>query len=273
MGELTLRECLYYWLVEPLGRSFRDEAGSVPAFEVPIETKTGTVYFAVFLDEHRLPAYARLRFPCGHEDHITEDRLPLIQSVKEHFLSVLRLEFSEDAYLFPRPIWAFIDTGAQFSIGLDITVIEPTLAFDPEVFRRMFSSSFKQREEVRLLLDGSDKRIPLQYRFLSLYRLLELLLRPDRQWKKEDLERAFVPYAERVNDAGFSRSPVNALHELRDSCTHIRNGGEFGVTHLNLGQAARIEKFLPILIDVCIALLNSRFAPSLSFGRGPKSIA
>ncbi len=268
-----MRECLYYWLIEPIRQSFHDKATSKAAVDIPIETTTGTVHFAIFLDENGLPAYGRLRFACGDDDRIPKERLPLLQSVKEHFLSVLRLEFSEDTYLFPRPIWTFIESGAEYSVSLEMQVVESAAVFEPLVFQNTFAASFEHREEVRLLLDGADKRIPLQYRYLSLYRLLELILRPDRQWKKDDLESALQPYGDRLKKAGFSRSPVNALHELRDSCTHIRTGQAFGVTHLNLQQAARIEKFLPILLDVCVSLLNSRFGPSLTFGRGPKPMA
>lgn len=265
-----MRECLYYWLVEPVRTTFRDEAGSIPALEVPIEAGIGAVSFAVFVDEHGLPICARLHFPCGDEDRIPEDVLPLIQAVREHFLSALRLEFSADAHLFPRAIWQFIDSGSEYSFGLNISATAPLLTLDPEAFRRTFQGCFQWREEVRLLLDGADTGIPLQYRFLSLYRLLELLLKPHRHWQREDLVGAFAPYAESIREAGFLRSPVNTLHELRDACAHIRHGAELGVTHLNLAQAARVEKFLPILLDVIIDLLNIRCGPSLTFGRGAK---
>lgn len=267
-----MRECLYYWLVEPIRQSFCDKATFKAAVDIPIETTTGKVHFAIFLEENGLPAYGRLQFACGDDDRIPEARLPLLQSVKEHFLSVLRLEFSEDAYLFPRPIWTFIESGSEYSVGLKMQVVESAAVFDPLVFQKTFEASFEHREEVRLLLDGADKRIPLQYRYLSLYRLLELILRPDGQWKKDDLESALRPYGDRLKEEGFSRSPVNTLHELRDSCAHIRTGQAFGVTHLNQQQATRVEKFLPILLDVCVSLVNSRFGPSLTFGRGPKPI-
>lgn len=265
-----MRECLYYWLVEPTQQTFHDESTSSPAVDIPIETPNGPVQFAVFLDGVGRPAYGRLRFSCGDEDRIPLDRLPLVQAVKEHFLSVLRLEYSEDATLFPHPFYAFIRLGNQHSIGLDIQRFEPTPVLDTTAFRNLFAASFMHREEVRLLVDGADKRIPLQYRYLSLYRLLELYLRPDGKWDQAKLESVLQPYADRLRQAGFSRTPVNALHELRDSCAHIRTGQEFGVTHLNLDQAARVEKFLPILLEVCVLLLNSRFGPSLKIGIGRK---
>jgi len=265
-----VRECLYYWLVEPMQESFLDESTSSPSVDIPIETSTGLVHFALFLDATGRPAYGRVRFHCGDEDQIPKQRLPLLQSLKEHFLSVLRLEYSEDAYLFPHPFWAFIRLGDHHSIGLGIQRFEPAPALDSVAFRNLFSASFKHREEIRLLIDGADKRIPLQYRYLSLYRLLELYLRTGRQWDQSELESSLQPHADRLRQAGFSRMPVKALHEMRDSCAHIRTGQEFGVTHLNLDQAARVEKFLPILIDVCVSLLNSRFGPSLRVGVGRK---
>lgn len=266
-----MRECLYYWLVEPVRRVFRDEPSTTPALTVPIDTNTGQVDFALFVDEYQLPAYARLRFPC-EEDRIPEDRLPLIQAVREHLLSVLRVTFHSDVDLFPAAIWTFIEKGAAYSVGLQISVPESPPSFQPEECRRLFTASFAQREEVRLFLDGGDKRIPLQYRYLSLYKLLELLLRPDSQWQAPELEAAFTPHAERVREAGFNRKPLKVLHELRDGCAHIRQGRVFGVTHLNHAQAARVEHFLPILIDVCVQLLKERYSTYFTVGRGEKPV-
>jgi len=268
-----MRECLYCWLVEPIRPRFLDESSAAPAVEIPIHTKKQIVRFAVFLDENGLPAYGRLRFTCGNADEIPNELMPLLQAVREHFLTLLRLDFSANVNLFPRTIWWFIDYGADYSYGLDMRPLYSAPVFDSSNFQKLFTSGFDHREELRLLLDGTDTRIPLQYRYLSLYRLLELVLRPDREWKKRDLCSELQPYSDRLKAAGFLRNPVNTLHELRDGCAHIANGQEFGVTHLRFKQTKKVEKFLPILLDVCLSLLNKKFGASLTVGRGPKPMA
>jgi len=204
----------------------------------------------------------------GEVGELEEWQLPVIHSVREHLLSVLRITFHANVMLFPHPIWFFVNDGETYRNGLDITITSEPATLRVEETRDLMTASFEHREELRLFLDGGDVRIPLQYRFLSFYRLLEMLAKSDDEWDETVLDSAFGAHRQRLVEAGFTRKPVNTLHELRDSCAHIRTGSRFGVTHLNRVMAVKVELFLPVLQEVCATLLTQTADGRFGIGVG-----
>jgi len=254
-----MKTCLHYWLIEPLRKDFADTSGSTPAFEVPINFGNESYNVALFVDNDGLPEYARLEIPRLSKEEIPKELLPLIQAVKEHLLSILRFTYHPEANLFPRPIWTFVEEGTPHKIGLQISQITGKLSFDSDRARRVFIGSFPHREELRLLIDGLDKRIPLQYRYLSLYKILELNFRTQRKWRKKQLEAVLKPYEAVFKQKGFLREPLSHIHEIRDKCAHIKSSKDvIGVTQLNQKEATQVERILPILTEICVAAINTR---------------
>ncbi len=254
-----MKTCLYYWMLEPVRPQFKDNHESKPAWEVEIQHVQGTATFALFTDDAGLPIHARLTLPCLEREELPSEHLPLIQALREHLLSVLRLTFRQDALLFPHPVWMFVDDPKSFSVGLDLAIEYGGQSFPAEAARNLFVASFTQREAVRLFIDGNDSNIPLQYRFLSLYRLLELVYRQRGRWRSAELAQALSAFAPRFKEAGFQQKPLGLLHSLRDSCAHIRTTrGRLGVTHLNHREAARVQACLPVLLDFCARLVSER---------------
>ncbi len=165
--------CFYYWLVEPANNGFLDTSDKQPAFEIPIESNCGKYQFALFVSKKNIPEYGRLSIYNLNQEIIPEEILPIIQEVKEHFLSILRITYNGEVTLFPFPLWTFVKDISSYSFGLDIQNISYS-KFDIERAKRLFIGSFEYRDELRLFIDGYDKRIPLQYRYLSLYKIIEL---------------------------------------------------------------------------------------------------
>ena len=81
-------------------------------------------------------------------------------------------------------------------MGLEIQEFT-NLNFDIEKMKRLFAGSFPYREEIRLFIDGNDGRIPLQYRYLSLYKVIELHYKKHGQWHEDGLELLLEKYASR----------------------------------------------------------------------------
>lgn len=261
------RTCYYYWIVEPVGSALVDDAGTAPTWELTIQTLMGELSLALFVGPMSMPTHARLTVPGLSGDTLPEQLLPILQATREHLLTVLRLSLGNEVTLFPRPVWMFADDGSPPSVNLALRIEEGSPVFDAEAAKRLFSGSFERREHLRLLVDGGNRSLPLQFRFLSLYRLLELELRHSDEWDSERLEAVLNPYADRFVGAGFTRTPLNTVHELRDACAHIRSGGKMGVTHLNHRQAARVEKCLPILLDACVEVVNDAADGRFRVGR------
>ncbi len=101
--------------------------------------------------------------------------------VREHLLSILRLSYSSEAALFPRPVWHFVDIGQCPSMKLQFDLTYGPIVFDAEATRNLFAASFDHREEVRLILDGSDTRLRCNTDFYHLP-VLEMFFRSGKEW-------------------------------------------------------------------------------------------
>jgi hypothetical protein len=214
--------CLYYWLVDPVQNGFLDTSESQPAFEIPIKTNKGVYKFAVFVSDSRNPEYARLTLPDLEEEKIPNDLLPYIQAIREHFLSILRITYNPEATLFPRPFWTFLDDLSSYTMGFEIKR-NSNFSFDIERARNLFISYFPYRDEIRLFIDGNDNRIPLQYRFLSLFKIIELQFIKQGHWQEERIKALLDKYQSSFKDIGVEK-PYKHIRMLRDKCAHIKTG-------------------------------------------------
>ncbi len=255
------KTCFYYWLFEPLPELFEDTTDTKPAFEVPIQFGKIQYRLSIFASGGRLQ-YARLEIPNLRREVIPERLLSMIQAVREHLLSVLRLGYDKDFRFFVRPIWTFVDSGKPHRTTLEIKVTAGQRTVSMDNLRKLLITSFPFREEMRLLLDGSDRGIPLQYQYLSLYKMLELEFKVRGNWKRQALDDFLKPYRKEFAKLGILRKPSSYLHGMRDKCAHIKIGRAkrevFGVTHLNRREVAQVEKVMPLLRRICIQVINRR---------------
>ncbi|PNU18981.1 hypothetical protein C2E25_14960 [Geothermobacter hydrogeniphilus] len=256
--------CAYYWLLEPLRGGIKDSNERTPAFKFDIkpERLPDTYEFALYADQDGVPEFARLIIPNLDEKVIPDEVLPLLQTTKEHLITVLRLTYSYKADYFPLTAWTFFSDDQPLKFGLE-TRLSGKDVFNPDNTKNLFFHSMSFREDLRLFVDGGDERIPLQYRFLSYYKILEKNFKKNGLWKKEELEQHLKTYEELFKEAGFIGKPSSTLHSVRDKCAHIRTGNtreSLGVTHLNHKEAVITSALLPILNRITGQIINSTFA-------------
>mgnify|MGYP001810215465 CR=1 FL=1 len=267
-----MQYCLYYWLIAPLRDGLNDSPARQPVWTIPIDLATyEPMELALYLDAHGLPHFGRLKIRNLPSASMPQELEPLLLAVREHLLSVLRMTYRPDVRLAqPSSVHGFFRDEDSYDVRLQIDQYE-SVNFDPEPTKHLFVQSFDLREHLRLYMDGSDERIPVQYRFLSLYKLLELLYRPHGQWRKRELQSRLAPFQTMLSEQGFTSDPSVLLHELRDKCAHIRVGKsaereERGASYLNAKQLARVQRALPALRSACLASLNEIAAGKFQIG-------
>lgn len=263
-----MKYCLYYWLFEPLRGRLSDSPDRTPAFSVVTNYRGAEYDFALFCDGATVPEFARVRIPKLDSEAIPENILPLLQILKEHLLSILRLTYREDIQLFPMTAHSFFNEGAPYELKLDIAMHNP-LTMDGALVKNLFCASMSHREEIRLFADGVDARLPVQYRILSFYRLLETEFKVAGRWQKKRFDEMLNRYLRQFQDRGFKGKPASVLHDLRDKCAHIKTGTKtelFGVTHLNHKEAERATKVLPVLREICRDIVNGKGAGTFAIG-------
>jgi hypothetical protein len=255
-----MKYCHYYWAIEPFRGDIKDDPSRVPVFKIPMDWY-GTLYeLTVFCDEQGSPEIARLRIPNLPEEKIPEKVSPIIQTVKEHLLTALRATFRRDISLWDHCAWAFFDEDKPYSINLRADYFGRDI-FEPDKSSGFFVATFPMREVVRLYVDGTNPGLPLQYRFLSMYKILENHFKSKGRWNKKALDVFLEKFSSEFYAQGFQGNLAGVLHNLRDKCAHIKVGTRresLGVTHLNHVEAVRAEKALKVLNNVCASVLNER---------------
>jgi hypothetical protein len=258
----------HYHLIEPIRSRYDDGPDFKPALEVHGQAGARTCRVAVFTDARGVPSHVRLIIPSVPDEQIPEELLPLIQTLKEHALTVLRLCYKKTISFFPAALWTFAQPGTPHVLGVELQVTaDPPL--DQAVAETLFKGGFQWRIELRLLADGQDPRTPLQYRYLSYYRLLEMEFnQPRKGWNSKALNEFLAPYADRICAGSNRKSARAVITDVRDRCAHLTVGRRSaGITHLDQKQAAEVERLLPILDEIGFALVNQRANGRFSFGR------
>jgi len=230
-----MKKCLYCWLIEPIPELFEDSSESLPALLIPIKGDNVSASLALFVDAAGQPRYVRMEFNGLEREEIPDEFSPMLQTAKEHLLSVLRIVYNPDIQLFPYALWYFVDQEQEnYKWGVDISIAYGPRVLDVERTRRVFAGTWRQREEFRLFTDGLDKRIPIQYRYLSLYKILELHFKSNKRWDQKRLETFLNSNRPAFVEAGITQDLRARVHSLRDKCAHIKTGGKgaymFGVT-------------------------------------------
>ena len=179
------------------------------------------------------PDFARFLITGLEAESIPDKLFPVIQSIREHLLSILMITFHPDASIWPQSLSSFSVEGEPYRISVKMIPEYEPVRFDPERARALFVQTFERREETRLLVDGFNKRIPLQYRYLSLFKIIELHYRPKGQWDRERLLPILERFRAELQGLGVSAEPFGYLHDLRDRCAHIK-AGKVGIDLVSL---------------------------------------
>jgi len=236
-------------------------------FDLEIQKDDETYHLALFGDVNGVPEFFRCSIHNLQEESIPEGILPLLQTFQEHMLTSIRVSSKFDVRLADVPVvWAFSEQGKPAEIKLEITARTNDF-YDPEHTKNIFSASFEIRELLRLYSDGIDLRIPIQYRYLSLYKLVENRFRKNAKWNKAELKEFLQPFEAIFSEYGFKEPPAKVMHNIRDKCAHINTGKqELGVTHLNHKQLTQVEKLMPIMRSICATVVNQRATGKLEIG-------
>lgn len=250
--------CYYYWLFSPHRGGFTDSFDLTPAFTVDIAPDGIHEYsLALFCDQDGYPHFARLCIHGLTSKDIPDSILPLLQIIKEHLLSVLWVYDRDIKLARPGVVWNFVPNKEPPTMGLSIKE-EGHSKFDANGIKNLFIHTMPIRESFRLYLDGANERIPLQYRFLSFYKLLELNFKDGNLWRHDSINKLLNSFQEDFVALGYNKEPIKVLHDIRDRCAHIKTGKNLGVTHLNHSAAVKVSELLPILRAICANVINQK---------------
>ncbi len=259
---------LWYWMLDPPRGGFVDK-GADAAFTHVVKGPQGQVLDAsLYLDGEQQPLFVRVRAFHAADIYDTARFLDLVEVSKEHMLSVLKMSWHRGASFVPL---SFFSQEAEDGSGASIEVQWPSVfEFDSKMSAALFEHTIGHRQSLRLLVDGLDERVPLQYRFLSLYKFLEIRYRDEKDhWDFRALASACQVQLEAFSRLGIGRTLQAELKHLRDRCAHIRSGSgkkrRMGVTALNPEAQKEVARLMPLLVEICRNVFNSEMDGKVVF--------
>ena len=114
---------------------------------------------------------------------------------------------------------------------------------------------------LKLLSDAQLSSLPIQYRYLSLYKIFELEFKFGRKWKK-GLDDLLSPYQERYKELKVSdRALRNVIHELRDKCAHIKTGSndDLGIVEMDHADIKVVSTLMPLLMRIIADHISEKY--------------
>jgi hypothetical protein len=205
------------------------------------------------------------------DGNLTAEQGRTVAQLVDHMITVLR--FTTNQYV--EKLWFGQDTISMGSHGhangrpsLEVKISEHFGAeyqLDCKNISAVFSAALSERDLFKLLGDGQQATLPLQYKYLSFYKVLEHEFREGKKWAL--LGEALAPWENEFRALEVTKQSLqNFVHALRDKCAHIKIGSsnELGFTGLSTRDMEVVEKVMPILKKAISAHLTGKY-PSLRF--------
>ena len=247
-------------MLEPARGGIVDDGKRNPSFATKLNFPGGECLEAsLYTDEQNEPLFVKIRAFDATSEQDSARFADMVQLASQHLLSVLKMTWHSAARYIPLSIMTIEHADGR---GGNVRVEWPTgYNFNAEAAPGLFEHTIEHRESLRLIADGLDMSIPLQYRFLSLYKFLEIRFRSkDGNWDYPSLNKACEHQLTNFKNLKLNRSLTGELNHLRDRCAHIRSGSgknrRLGVTALNPTAIREVELFMPVLCEICRGVLN-----------------
>jgi hypothetical protein len=208
----------------------------------------------------------------GSDGNLTEQQVQVVSQLADHMLSVLR--FTTDQHV--EKLWfgqetvslgSHGDGDGKPNLGVSISLVpNEDYKLDCANIASVFEHTVALMPLFKLLADTQQPILPMPYRYLSAYKVLELEFRSGKKWP--GLKSVLAPYEEEYRKLELSgRTFENLLHEMRDKCAHIKLGDDsdsFGITGLSGRDLSAVEKLFPLLKKILFAHLGGKYS-SLKF--------
>jgi hypothetical protein len=260
-----MRNRNFYYVVDPAVGEYRDDDTHKPIWTVPINvSRKGSRDLAkvfslsVFGEPNRVFMF-KIGVPEFDESNAEKD-LDIVQRVKETIVAVLRLTYDPQAEIHPPVFAADEEDEKPYNVALKMQqVLNENFKLNYENIRASFLNAWPMKYDIILFSYGTHPALPLEFRVLSLYKLLELNFKAKGKWGPEytnllaQFEQEYT--ALNVSDLKFR----NYVENLRDRCAHIKSKREdvaMGITMLNNKDAIEVDKVIPLMIKICASVIN-----------------
>lgn len=268
----------HYTALTPLREEYRDD-GSEEILSIPCQIKGSRISEICLLGKDQTIYAIRVTIPALPDRLISKEEERKITALCEHMLGVLRLTYDLEAdfvrygetYIQMR---GFREDGQKPNFRMKIWhEVFNGYKIDLDNVREVFCQTAKLRDIVRLCADALHGTLPLQYRYLTLYKLFEKHFRKNKNWRKSAFEQLLQPFEQEFRALDITKMTLfNFVIALRDKCAHVAVGGEDnpGILGLESPNAKLVEAFMPLFWKIARHHINQTYSEVLEVSLFPR---
>jgi hypothetical protein len=256
-----------------------DRAKSMLHFPVPISE--GRKFIVSLLGEPHAVYCICVTIP-NSDAHISDADADRISKINSHMLSTLRGTYNSEADVLRNGdgflnISRVDEQDYPKSLGFLYGPPSPNTEFRVDVknIEDTFKNSAQIKEIIALIGEAGVSTLPLQYKFLHLYKVLDLVSNGKKGFSS--VVREIID----KRDSQFQSLGLNSqkfrnfIHTYRDKCAHIytSNAGALGIVGLLSADVEAVRKVLPLLRQTIIEAVHTRYPDTgLTFRAPSESI-
>jgi hypothetical protein len=269
-----------YCFLKPAPTRF-DDNGESPLAVIPVERTTGAVWEAAILGTPSTIIAIRVTIPDIKDEKIEEEDFRRFLSLRTYLLDCIRIVYDPTAEYFRVGdnvvnTWNFLapERKPQFAIEIQ-EPFNPDYRVNTEGLRLIISAVPFMRPFIHLIADGADPRLPIQFRFLSYYKIIEMHYRVTPNSRFTPFVASFLPDFQLIYpEITTTRDLCSSLTKLRNRCAHIKlASGDLGYSHLE-ARPDDLAKALPIIGRMAIRAINVNHPDTtLRFAETPEQAA
>lgn len=270
----------HYAPLAPLREEYHDD-GSEVILSIPCQINASRISEICLLGDNQTIYAIRVTIPSLPDNTVSKEEEQKITVLCEHMLGVLRLTYDLEAdfirygntYIQMR---GFREDRQKPNFQMEIRhEVFSDYKINLDNVRAGFCQTAKLRALVRLCADALHGTLPLQYRYLTLYKLFEKDFRKNKQWRKSEFGKLIGTFEQEFRALNISEMKLfNFIIYLRDRCAHIAVGAEDspGILGLESGDAELVEAFMPLFWKIARQHINQTYSGVLEvslFSRVP----
>jgi hypothetical protein len=175
--------------------------------------------------------------------------------ITESILALLRI-FCDNEISFAEPRFRygnFIDDDLPASLKMKVGRSEPTYNPDAGLMYAYMHSDKELRDIFRLYADALYPYSPVQYRYLSAFKIIEHEFKGTRKTWRPELDALLEQFKAEYEALNLSKMKIRSfMISLRDKCAHVRlgDGNDLGIIGIGSKDTEITIQFLPLLIRV-----------------------
>jgi hypothetical protein len=282
-----MKTCYMYSFVAPLDPELKDDGTVPPLGVVPVvitSRSTGVsrhLEAAILGIPNTVKAF-RFTIPDVNGETLDPDDYKRFLRYRNFMLDAIRICYEPTAEYFRHGdnvyvMYHFREPGESPALSLRIAEpINPDYRVNVEGLQRLFAAPDNLRPMVHLIADGGNFHLPIHFRFLSFYKIIEMhykTITPNKTFCAF-LKPLLPIFQAEYPDVTTCKQACSILKSLRDRCAHIVVGrGDLGFSHIAAEQD-EVFKAMPIVRHVAIKAIrvNHPDAP-LQFSASPDDFA